>query len=242
MWRLKRLTPKAIILAFLGTIIVLASLWWVLGGHFSGWRGYRDHRLSRLDGWHSISGNWSLSNNVISNAHYGRGDMLIASSFRGNNYKIAADLRFDLLFPETHYGDAGLVIRVSDPQRGVDSYRGYYAGLRPDSQTLVLGRASYDWLTLKELPLAVPVAKNEWYHIELSARGCDLSVEARPIPDGPPTRIDYHDANCLTDGMGGLRSFYTQASWRSVTMTLSDRANGSALRGSQPSGSPNAGQ
>lgn len=211
---LKKLTPKAMTLACLG-ILVLGGLWWLFGGHFSGWQ---EHQHNQLDGWRPISGNWSQSENLISNAHYGRGDMLIASSSRGADYRIAADLRFDLLFPETHYGDAGLVIRVTDPQRGVDSYRGYYSGLRPNGQTLVLGRAYYDWLTLKEVPLAAPVTEGQWYHIEFSARGCNLSVEARPISGGPPTRIDYQDSDCFTDGTAGLRSFYTQASWRNVTI------------------------
>jgi hypothetical protein len=92
-----------------------------------------------MHGWQPIGGRWSEHDGVFSNATYGRGDMLIAQHSDGSNYTISADIRFDLLFPETHYGDAGLVIRTTNPEPGVDSYQGYYAGLRPDQQAIVLG-------------------------------------------------------------------------------------------------------
>ncbi|HEX3987209.1 MAG TPA: hypothetical protein VHX13_11445 [Acidobacteriaceae bacterium] len=167
-------------------------------------------------GWKPISGNWTFHDRIISNAHYGRGDMLIIEHPEGRDSRISADVRFDLLFEETHYGDAGLILRATDPQPGVDSYKGYYAGLRPDSQTLVLGRASYDWHLLQETKLATPVASGTWYHLALAAHGCDLEADARPLGGQPATVIRYTDPHCLVAGVGGLRSFYADASWRDV--------------------------
>ena len=167
-------------------------------------------------GWHPISGNWTVRSNVISNAHYGRGDMLILERPSGANYRISADVRFDLLFAETHYGDAGLIIRTTDPQPGVDSYKGYYAGLRPDSQTVVLGRASWDWQLLSESKLITPISISDWYHLELAAHDCNIDVAAQPPGNRPATYIHYRDPHCLTAGVAGLRSFYTDASWRNV--------------------------
>lgn len=172
-----------------------------------------------MTGWQPISGRWSSSANTITNANYGRGDMLIATHSQGVNYSISADIRFDLLFADTHYGDAGLVIRTTDPQLGVDSYQGYYAGLRPDDQSVVLGRASFDWHELRVVRLASPIAVGNWYHLQISADGCHLTVTAAPQASGPPTRIDYQDDHCLGDGVAGLRSFYAQASWRNVRIT-----------------------
>ena len=167
-------------------------------------------------GWLPISGNWTIRGEVVSNAHYGRGDMMIIRHPNGSDYRISADVRFDLLFQETHYGDAGLIIRTTDPQPGVDSYKGYYAGLRPDSQTVVLGRASWDWRLLQEAKLATPVSSGDWYHLELAAHGCDLEVTAIPPGHGAATQLRYHDPGCLTSGVAGLRSFYADASWRDV--------------------------
>ncbi len=172
--------------------------------------------IAGRNGWRPISGNWTVRSSIISNAHYGRGDMLILERPPGSNYRISADVRFDLLFAETHYGDAGLIIRTSDPQPGVDSYKGYYAGLRPDSQTVVLGRASYDWQLLSETKLVTPISASDWYRLELAAHGCDIEVAAQPPGNRAATYIHYQDQHCLTTGVAGLRSFYTDASWRNV--------------------------
>ena len=90
--------------------------------------GNTSDRYGTMRGWQPIGGHWSEHQGIFSNATYGRGDMLIAQHSNGTNYTISADIRFDLLFPETHYGDAGLVIRTTNPEQGVDSYQGYYAG------------------------------------------------------------------------------------------------------------------
>jgi len=140
----------------------------------------RHYHYESMSGWQSITGHWSSSSGIISNANYGRGDMLIASHSEGANYKISADIRFDLVFADTHRGDAGVVIRTTNPEPGVDSYEGYYAGLRPDDQSIVLGRASFDWHELRLARLAAPIAVGSWYHLELSANGCDLNATATP--------------------------------------------------------------
>lgn len=179
----------------------------------------QNNRYESMRGWQPISGRWTEHSGTLSNSNYGRGDMLIAQHSQGTNYRISADVRFDLLFPETQYGDAGLVIRTTDPEQGVDSYQGYYAGLRPAEQTLILGRASYDWHQLESVKLVTPVSAGVWYHLELSAQGCRLIVTATPQGGGPATSIDHQDNQCLTEGLAGLRSFYAQASWRNVKIT-----------------------
>ena len=181
--------------------------------------GLKTSRYESMAGWQAISGRWNENAGVLSNSNYGRGDMLIAQHSQGSNYSISADIRFDLLFPETHYGDAGLVIRTTDPQQGVDSYQGYYAGLRPDEETLVLGRASYDWHQLAAAKLESPVSVGSWYRLELSAQGCTLVVMVKPENGGTPTHLAYEDKECMTNGVAGLRSFYAQASWRNVKVT-----------------------
>jgi hypothetical protein len=169
-----------------------------------------------MHGWQTISGHWNERDAIFSNSNYGRGDMLIAQHSQSSNYSVSADIRFDLLFPETHYGDAGLVIRTTDPEQGVDSYQGYYAGIRPDQQTVILGRASYDWHQLASAPLAAPVSVGTWNRITLAAQGCTLTVTVVPQDNGPVTHLEHEDPQCLSQGVAGLRSFYAQASWRNV--------------------------
>lgn len=182
-------------------------------------RGLARGGYESLRGWRPISGRWEVHSGVFSNSNYGRGDMLVASHSQGTDYRISADVRFDLLFPETHFGDAGLVIRTTDPEQGVDSYQGYYAGVRPDGQELILGRASFDWHQLKAVHLPAPVSTGVWYHMQLSARGCTISVSMTPASGGAATALEYNDTNCLTEGVAGLRSFYAEASWKNVEIT-----------------------
>ncbi len=172
-----------------------------------------------LQGWQQISGRWNEHGGIFSNSNYGRGDMLIAPHSLGTDYHISADIRFDLLFPETHYGDAGLVIRTTDPEPGVDSYEGYYAGVRPDYQVILLGRASYDWRELATAHLVTPLSVGSWYHLDLSAHGCEIAFALSPVNGGPAARLKYNDKQCLTQGVAGLRSFYAQASWRNVQVS-----------------------
>lgn len=198
-------------------LVILASLVAVIS--WSSMQSTKRTDYESMRGWQSISGRWNMHGGTFFNSNYGRGDMLIAQHSQGKDYSIAADIRFDLLFPESHYGDAGLVIRTSDPEQGVDSYEGYYAGLRPDDQSVILGRASYNWQLLARAPLTTPVKVGAWYRVQVAVRGCTLTVTVTPQDDGSPTRLEHKDDNCLTQGVAGLRSFYAQAAWRNVQIT-----------------------
>ncbi len=213
MRNLSRTARVLIVAATLATVFVAAGS---IGVILLRRAGAAHNHYETMAGWKPISGRWSSFSGTITNANYGRGDMLIATHSQGTNYRISADIRFDLLFADTHYGDAGLVIRATDPEPGVDSYQGYYAGLRPDDQAVVLGRASFDWHELRVARLASPIVTGSWYHLEVAADGCHLTVTATPEAGGPSTRIDYEDDHCLESGVAGLRSFYAQASWRKV--------------------------
>ncbi|HUB52790.1 MAG TPA: family 16 glycoside hydrolase [Terracidiphilus sp.] len=215
MRNLPSVTRTLIVVVTLGGVLAAGTIAYIFNEHYRA----RHNHYENMSGWQPITGRWSSSSGIITNANYGRGDMLVAVHSDGTNYKIAADVRFDLLFADTHRGDAGIVIRTTDPEPGVDSYEGYYAGLRPDDQSVILGRASFDWHELRVAALASPVAVGSWYHLELAANGCTLNVVATPLGGGRATSITYRDTQCLNSGVAGLRSFYTQASWRNVRIT-----------------------
>jgi len=173
---------------------------------------------SYLQAWSMLGGHWIEHDGIFSNQNSGRGDMLLVKHWRAGDYRIAADIRFDQLFADTHYGDAGLVIRTSDPQPGVDSYTGYYAGIRPDDSTIVLGRAAYGWRQLTSLKLTTPVAVGIWYHMEFIAKECNLTVTVNREGQSGEDRIEYRDDQCLPAGGAGLRSYYVRASWRNIQL------------------------
>ncbi|HEY2360043.1 MAG TPA: hypothetical protein VGK36_02925, partial [Candidatus Angelobacter sp.] len=70
-----------------------------------------------------------------------RGAKTMSGNPRLKNYLMEADVQ--LL---GQYGDAGLIIRATNEEEGVDAYDGYYAGLRDLDNTLILGRAGYGWI------------------------------------------------------------------------------------------------
>src|ERR1035438_1755827 len=113
---LSKTAVRAMIVGFL----VLALAAGVLVAWRAGWGSPKVNSKASLAAWQPISGRWSERAGVLSNSNYGRGDMLIARHAQGTDYRISADLRFDLLFSDTQYGDAGLVIRATDPEQGVD--------------------------------------------------------------------------------------------------------------------------
>ncbi len=170
--------------------------------------------------WRSVSGKWRYRDGSISVLTYGRGDLSMAGDPAWQNYTLQADLRYDLLFPETHYGDAGVTVRTTEVTPGVDSYRGYYVGLRADDQTLLLGKANYDWKALATVRMPEPIRPGTWFHLSVSVRDCDFHVSANESGSAAVTRLQYTDANCLRSGSIGLRSFYTQSSWRNFHIDL----------------------
>lgn len=151
---------------------------------------------------------------------YGRGDLYWAGDETWKDYMLSTDIRYDLLFPETHYGDAGVTVRTADTTAGVDSYRGYYIGLRADDQVLLLGRADYDWKLLATARMPAPLRAGIWYHLSVLAKGCTFDVSAAEGGQAPITTLHYFEPNCRKSGAIGLRSFYTQSSWRNLNLHL----------------------
>jgi signal transduction histidine kinase len=113
------------------------------------------------------------------------------------------------------YGDAGLIIRASDEEEGVDAYHGYMAGLRDLDNTLILGRADYGWREYAAKPVTPRVYAQQWYHVKFLAYECDFAVSAT-APDGQITSIAVEDPQCLKEGRFGFKSYNTGAEWRNV--------------------------
>src|SRR5450631_94028 len=91
--------------------------------------------LEKQDDWQAFGGTWQYADGVMSNISDERGAKLMTGPEYWTNYSVEADV---LLLGQ--YGDAGLIIRDSDEERGVDAYHGYMAGLRDLDNTLMMGR------------------------------------------------------------------------------------------------------
>jgi signal transduction histidine kinase len=172
---------------------------------------YHDHfEKAQLSEWQEFGGSWNLVNGSLRSDSDERGAKLITGSPYWTNYEAEADVQL------LGRGDAGLVIRASDIGDGVDSYNGYYAGLRIDDQSLVLGRAEYGWLEFPPVSMPEGVAPNRWYHLSLSAVGCTIWASATDLGTGNSAHTSAYDSNCARSGKVGVRVVASGGIWRNV--------------------------
>ncbi len=185
---------------------------------------YRDSFAGgKADEWSAFGGTWELADGSMRNDSDERGAKLLTGSKRWSDYSVEADIMLLGLG-----GDAGLVLRSSDAEQGVDAYTGYYAGLRTLDDSLVIGRAGYGWVeTNQKLSLEPPgVRASRWYHLKLLAYGCQLAVEATLLPEkGGSRAIGITDRDCIRSGRAGLRSYASGGVWRNVVIRPATRAD-----------------
>ncbi|WP_419806697.1 histidine kinase [Terriglobus sp.] len=174
------------------------------------------------DEWKAFGGTWELVNGSMRNDSDERGAKLLTGSSHWSNYSIEADVMLLGLG-----GDAGLMLRTSDEETGVDAYTGYYAGLRTLDNTLLIGRAGYGWVELNEkLKLGTSgVRASQWYHLKLLAYGCQLAATATLLPEGESTTMAVTDDACLRTGRAGLRSYASGGVWRNIQIREAKQAD-----------------
>lgn len=172
---------------------------------------YRDQfRQGHFDEWQQFGGTWSLTDGSVRNNSDERGAKLLIGSPYWKNYSVEADVEV------LGRGDAGLVIRASDPDEGVDAYNGYYAGVRLDDQVLVLGRASYGWLEYSPVHFPGGIFTNHWYHIVLAGFNCVIQASATDLSTSKNVHTSIFDPNCAQSGKAGLRSVESGGAWKNV--------------------------
>jgi hypothetical protein len=166
--------------------------------------------LERQDDWQAFGGTWQYADGVMTNNSDERGAKFMTGPDAWSNYSVEADV---LLLGQ--YGDAGLIIRASDEETGVDAYHGYMAGLRDLDNTLMMGRADYGWREYAATAVSPHVFAQQWYHLKFMAVDCDFAVSATSQKD-ETTTIAIRDPGCIKSGRFGLKSYNTGAQWRNV--------------------------
>ena len=163
--------------------------------------------------WSAYGGNWKVEDGGMVNESNERGAKLVAGSAYWKDYVVQADVALRSL------GDAGILARVSDPEQGVDAYRGIYVGLRIRDQGLVIGVADHDWEEADTPSLSFPIVPNTWYHLQVKLEGC--KVNATVNRDGS-TQIGSKEItldSCPLQGKIGLRSYDSGGIWKNVRVT-----------------------
>ena len=173
---------------------------------------YRDSFASgKADEWAAFGGIWQIVNGTMHNDSDERGGKLMTGSPRWKDYSFSSDV--ELLGEQ---GDAGLIVRSSEEEQGVDSYNGYYAGLRTMDGNLVLGRANHGWIELAAKPMPGGLHAFEWYHLKVAVHGCQIAATATEIATGSVQTISLSDQDCPASGRIGLRSHSSGGVWKNL--------------------------
>ena len=190
---------------------------------------YHDRFVAgRLNEWQEFGGAWSIAGDSVRNDSNERGAKLVTGSPFWTNYKAEADVQL------RGRGDAGIAIRVSDIEDGVDSYSGYYAGLRMSDQSLVLGRAEYGWLEFPPTRMPGGLSLNRWYHLTVSAYDCTLRASAIALDTGESATASAFDPNCARSGKIGLRDLASGGIWRHIEVHELDHAEDTQVSREKP--------
>jgi signal transduction histidine kinase len=167
--------------------------------------------------WIPLGGSWKESDGIIENESEERGAKLMYGLKSWQDYFVEADA--ELLGSS---GDAGLIIRASGEEEGVDSYHGYFAGIRNKDDVALLGRADFGWDQYAAVPLISAVEVSHWYHLTLVAFECNIAFSIIDEHDHV-TRTFAMDSQCLHSGRIGLKSYGSGARWKNIKVGPSDR-------------------
>lgn len=179
--------------------------------------------------WTPYGGSWQLNGGTILNRSDERGAKLITGSFSWTNYQLLTDLKL-----VGHGGDVGVLVRVRNAGRGIDSYNGYYVGLRSTEAAVVMGRADYGWMESRPVAIKGGLSSGAWYHLRVVAVGCNIGAELTRISNGETSWAAFHEPSCVPSGKIGLRSMGTGGAWRNVQVLPANLRDWQSIRSHAP--------
>ncbi|HVU00035.1 MAG TPA: ATP-binding protein [Acidobacteriaceae bacterium] len=207
--------------SFGGVIVTAVLLFAALVGALALWpnRSYRlpwqdSFASGDIDGWQAFGGAWSPYKGGIRNNSDERGAKFITGSPAWSDYAVDADV--SLLGED---GDAGIIVRSSDEEEGVDSYSGYYVGLRDSNNSLTIGRADHGWAEYQAVSPRERLLPSHWYHLHIVAVGCSIAAVASSGTPGDRTWVAMYEPSCARSGRIGLRSYSSGGLWKNIRVS-----------------------
>jgi len=229
---LKRRRLRSPSVLIVGVLMALACVLGYLHSPSHGLPYHDSFARGHASEWRALGGTWAVVNGVMRNDSDERGAKLITGSTYWRNYSIEADV---MLLGQD--GDAGLITRSSDEEEGVDSYMGYYAGLRNRDNSLVLGHADHGWMETMSYPDPSQgrIQAFQWYHLKLLAYECQVAVSATSPSQVTLTSTAITEKDCVTSGRVGLRSYASGGAWKNIAVHPATHEDLMAMLASIPS-------
>ncbi|HEX5105192.1 MAG TPA: DUF1553 domain-containing protein, partial [Pirellulaceae bacterium] len=114
-------------------------------------------------------------------------------------------------------GDAGLIVRVSEPQHGTNALTSYNINLRKDQ--LRLGKHENNWQALRTTNINIEPEK--WHDLKVELAGGRIRVW---LGGSKEPQIDYTDPEPLKAGSVGFRTFQVGAAVRQIRIIRGDKS------------------
>jgi len=160
-------------------------------------------------GWKSFGGQWKASQGVLSVAADFGAKAVRDEPIVGDG-TVSCDIR---LKDEKGY-NASLILRVSDPRPGADSWIGYEVGLSARDRHLMLGRHRNDFHELKRVPAEIVAGR--WHRLRVELAGARVRVY---LDDAKEPAIDFTDASQpIASGRVGVRTWGSDAEFRDLVI------------------------
>ncbi|QDT74124.1 sulfatase-like hydrolase/transferase [Lacipirellula limnantheis] len=175
---------------------------WPTFHSLEGWTYYGHHQMLKIDAGQLLLG---VPPKDPANT-YRSGEKAVLNDGRWSDLKVAATIR--VLSGDR---DAGILFRVQRPAVGFDAQQGYFAGIIPGSDRVILGATDgRHWRHIADAPADVEVGKD--YRLEATARGdsITLALDGRQV-------LQATDA-AFTRGSIGLRVVDSEAAFSNVSI------------------------
>ncbi|MFJ6901871.1 ricin-type beta-trefoil lectin domain protein [Streptomyces hokutonensis] len=188
---------------------------------------YTANFSSNDGGWTQYGGGWSASGGTYTESTGGTGgNKAITGSTGWSNYTLQGDVRLGTVGAN---GNAGFLVRATDPTTGTDSVNGYYVGVT--GSDLVIGREGYGWTQLSSTPIPGGLSSGGWYHLTVQVTGCVISVQGVPADSSSnATYLSVSDCS-FSHGSVGVRDYNSTASWRNLTVRAAGAITGPGSTG-----------
>jgi hypothetical protein len=124
-------------------------------------------------------------------------------------------------------GDAGVIVRVSEPTLGTDALTAYNINLRKDQ--LRLGKHENSWRALKTA--AINIEEGKWHDLKVELSGGRIRVY---LDGAKEPQVDHTDTEPLPAGSVGFRTFQIQAAVRQIRLTRGDKTEDVPMEYIQP--------
>jgi len=174
-------------------------------------------------GWTSYGGSFAASGENYVNSSDANGDKSLAAPTFGD-FTMTGDVELT-----SQGGDAGFLVRATNPGDGTDNVNAYYLGIS-SAGFLVIGKETAGsngggWYQIYNQAALASSPYNTWYHLTAQVIGCQIRLTAQPVGSSTPanevTVTDYPirtGSDCYLSGQIGVRSFNSSAQWRYVSV------------------------